>query len=110
MSFVTELKRRNVFKVAVAYVIVGWIALQAASMILPIFEAPNWILQVFTFFVILGFPIAMILAWAFELTPEGIKPTAAATIEADVERLTSPPHGFCHYRTAGCRTGFCCCR
>ncbi len=68
-----ELKRRKVVKVAVAYAIVGWILVEVSATVLPIFEAPDWIVQVFTFFVILGFPLALILSWAYELTPEGIK-------------------------------------
>lgn len=72
-SMWAELKRRNVVKVAVAYAVVGWLLVQVAATVLPIFEAPIWILQVFTFFVILGFPLALILSWAYELTPEGVK-------------------------------------
>jgi len=72
-SFFGELRRRNVVKVAVAYAIVGWILVEVSSTVLPIFEAPDWIVQVFTFFVILGFPLALILSWAYEITPEGIK-------------------------------------
>jgi len=68
-----ELKRRNVVKVAVAYAIVGWLLIEIATTILPLFEAPDWIVQVFTFFVILGFPLAIILSWAYELTPDGMK-------------------------------------
>ncbi len=68
-----ELKRRNVVKVAVAYAIVGWLLIEIATTILPLFEAPDWIAQVFAFFVILGFPLAIILSWAYELTPEGVK-------------------------------------
>jgi TolB-like protein/Tfp pilus assembly protein PilF len=69
----TELKRRNVFRVGVAYAIVAWLLVEVASVILPTFGAPEWVMKVFTFLVILGFPLALILAWAFELTPEGIK-------------------------------------
>jgi len=72
-SLFGELKRRNVVRVAVAYAIVGWISVEVSSTVLPIFEAPDWIVQVFTFFVILGFPLALILSWAYEITPEGIK-------------------------------------
>ena len=68
-----ELKRRNVVKVAVAYAVVGWLLIEIAATILPLFEAPDWIAQVFTFFVILGFPLALVLSWAYELTPEGMK-------------------------------------
>ena len=79
----TELRRRNVVKVAVAYAIVGWLLVEVASVVLPTFKAPEWIMQVFTFLVIVGFPLALILAWAFELTPEGIKR------EKDVDRSQS---------------------
>jgi TolB-like protein/tetratricopeptide (TPR) repeat protein len=78
-----ELRRRNVVKVAVAYAIVGWLLIEVASVVLPTFKAPEWIMQVFTFLVIVGFPLALILAWAFELTPEGIKR------EKDVDRSQS---------------------
>ena len=70
-----ELKRRNVVKVAVAYAIVGWLLIEVSSTVLPLFEAPDWIAQVFAFFVILGFPLALILSWAYEITPEGMRPS-----------------------------------
>jgi len=73
MSFITELKRRNVFRVAAAYGIVAWLLVEVASVVLPTFGAPGWVMKVFTFLVILGFPLALILTWAFELTPDGIK-------------------------------------
>jgi hypothetical protein len=73
MSLIAELKRRNVFRVGAAYAIVGWLLVEVASVVLPTFEAPEWVMKVFTFLLILGFPIALIFAWAFELTPEGIK-------------------------------------
>ncbi len=79
-GFLTELKRRNVFRVATTYGVVGWIVVEVASTVLPTFDAPHWILQVLTFVVILGFPLALVLAWAFELTPEGVKR------DADVDR------------------------
>jgi tetratricopeptide (TPR) repeat protein len=69
MSFIAELKRRKVFRVGVAYVIVAWPLLEVASVVLPTFNAPEWAMQVFTFLVILGYPVALILAWAFDLTP-----------------------------------------
>jgi TolB-like protein/tetratricopeptide (TPR) repeat protein len=73
MSLIAELKRRNVFRVGAAYAIVAWLLVEVASVVLPTFEAPEWVMKVFTFLVILGFPLALILAWAFELTPAGIK-------------------------------------
>jgi TolB-like protein/Flp pilus assembly protein TadD len=74
-NFFAELKRRNVYKVAIAYGVVAWLLLQAASILFPTFEAPPWTMKVFVAVIALGFPIALILAWAFELTPEGIKRT-----------------------------------
>jgi TolB-like protein len=72
-SFFAELKRRNVYKVAVAYAVVSWLLLQAASILFPTFEAPPWVMKVFVVVIVLGFPAALILSWAFEITPEGIK-------------------------------------
>ncbi|HEX8898446.1 MAG TPA: hypothetical protein VF751_07095 [Chthoniobacterales bacterium] len=72
-NFFAELKRRNVYKVAVAYAVVGWLLIQAASIILPTFEAPGWTMKVLIAALAIGLPIAMMLAWAFEVTPEGIK-------------------------------------
>jgi TolB-like protein/Flp pilus assembly protein TadD len=74
-AFFTELKRRKVYRVAVAYAVVAWLLIQAASILFPTYEAPPWVMKVFVTAVILGFPVALILAWAFELTPEGIKRT-----------------------------------
>src|SRR5947207_11644013 len=74
-SFFAELKRRNVYKVAVAYAVVAWLLIQAASILFPTYEAPAWVMKVFVGIVALGFPIALIIAWAFEMTPEGIKRT-----------------------------------
>ncbi|MFL6538074.1 MAG: hypothetical protein ACJ8JD_07855 [Chthoniobacterales bacterium] len=72
-TFFTELKRRKVYRVAVAYAIAAWLLIQAASILFPTFEAPLWVMKVFVTAVILGFPVALILAWAFDLTPEGIR-------------------------------------
>ncbi len=77
-----ELRRRNVVKVAVAYAIVAWLLVEVASVLLPTFEAPDWIMQVFTFLVIVGFPLALIFAWAYELTPEGIRADKGAVSES----------------------------
>jgi TolB-like protein/Tfp pilus assembly protein PilF len=74
-NFFSELKRRNVYKVAVVYAVTAWLLIQAASILLPTFEAPTWVMKVVVMAVVLGLPIAVILAWAFELTPEGIKQT-----------------------------------
>ena len=77
-SFFAELKRRNVYKVAVAYAVVSWLLIQAASILLPTFDAPSWVMKTFVVVIALGFPVALIMAWAFELTPEGIRQTDEA--------------------------------
>ena len=78
-----ELKRRNVLRVAIAYVVTAWLLLQVADVILNNIEGPDWLFRTILLLVVLGFPLALILAWAFELTPEGIKK------EQDVDRSTS---------------------
>jgi serine/threonine-protein kinase len=72
-NFFAELKRRNVYKVAVAYAVVAWLLIQAASILFPAFDAPSWAMKVFIAIMVLGFPIALVFSWAFEITPEGIK-------------------------------------
>src|SRR6184192_3016166 len=74
-SFFAELKRRNVYKVAIAYSVVAWLLMQVASQIFLFFEIPNWAVRLVVLLLVIGFPIAFILGWAFELTPEGIKRT-----------------------------------
>jgi TolB-like protein len=74
-NFFAELKRRNVYKVAVAYAIVGWLLVQIATQVFPFLEIPNWVVRLVIVLVAAGFPIALVIAWAFELTPEGIKRT-----------------------------------
>src|SRR5205807_5945981 len=74
-NFFAELKRRNVYKVAVAYAIVGWLLVQVATQVFPFFEIPNWAVRLIVLAIIIGFPIALVIAWAFELTPEGLKRT-----------------------------------
>jgi TolB-like protein/Flp pilus assembly protein TadD len=76
--FFGELKRRNVYKVGVAYTVVAWLLMQIASQIFPFFEIPNWVVRLVILFLVIGFPIALIIAWAFEVTSEGIKRTEAA--------------------------------
>ncbi len=76
--FFGELKRRNVYKVAVAYAVVGWLLIQVATQVFPFLEIPNWAIRLVIFVTALGFPVALIIAWAFELTPEGVKRTEDA--------------------------------
>jgi TolB-like protein len=77
-SFFGELKRRNVYKVAVAYAVVGWLLIQVATQVFPFLEVPTWTIRLVILLAALGFPIALTIAWAFELTPEGIKRTESA--------------------------------
>ena len=70
-SFFSELKRRNVYKVAIAYAVVAWLLMQVASQIFPFFEIPNWAVRLVVLLLIIGFPVPLILAWAFEATPRG---------------------------------------
>ena len=72
-TFFTELKRRNVYKVAVGYAVVAWLLIQVATQVFPFFELPNWAVQMVVLATVIGFPIALALSWAFEITPEGIK-------------------------------------
>jgi TolB-like protein/Tfp pilus assembly protein PilF len=72
-NFFAELKRRNVYKVAVAYAVIAWLLVQAASIFLPAFNSPQWAIQIIILVLVVGFPVALIFAWAFEITPEGIK-------------------------------------
>ena len=76
-NFFAELKRRNVYKVAVAYAVVSWLLIQIATQVFPFFEIPNWVVRLVVLLIVIGFPIALIIAWAFELTPEGLKRTEA---------------------------------
>src|SRR6266550_3410004 len=75
LNLFSELKRRNVYKVAVAYAIVGWLLVQVATQVFPFLEIPNWVVRLVIALVVIGFPIALVIAWAFEATPEGIKRT-----------------------------------
>jgi TolB-like protein/Tfp pilus assembly protein PilF len=74
-NFFAELKRRNVYKVAVAYAVVGWLLVQVATQVFPFFEIPNWAVRLIVLLIVIGFPVALVIAWVFELTPEGLKRT-----------------------------------
>jgi TolB-like protein/Tfp pilus assembly protein PilF len=85
-SFFSELRRRNVYKVAVAYAVVGWLIAQIATQIFPFLEIPNWIVRLVIVLIAIGFPIALVIAWAFEATPEGIKRTEVADAKHEHSR------------------------
>src|SRR6187397_3016251 len=74
-NFFAELKRRNVYKVAVAYAVVAWLLIQIATQVFPFFEIPNWAIRLVVLLLLLGFPVALVIAWAFEMTPQGMKRT-----------------------------------
>ncbi len=87
-KLISELKRRNVFKVATAYIIAGWLIIQIVSSVFPIFKFPAWTSQFVVILVLIGFPISIILAWAFEMTPEGVKRTDEVTKEDSITKTT----------------------
>ena len=82
LSFFSELKRRNVYKVAVAYGVGGWALSQGIAQVFPVFDVPNWAIRLIVLLIIVGFPVAVVLAWAFEITPEGIKRTEDVDLKA----------------------------
>lgn len=77
-GFIAELRQRNVFKVAVAYAITGWLIIEVVNNVFPVFDFPRWTLQFAILLVMLGFPVALVFAWIFEITPEGLRTTATA--------------------------------
>jgi TolB-like protein len=87
-SFFAELKRRNVYKVAVAYAIVSWLLIQIATQVFPFFEIPNWAVRLVVLVLIIGFPIALFLSWAFEITPEGIKRAEDVDVNKSITHQT----------------------
>jgi len=87
-NFFGELKRRNVYKVAVAYAVVAWLLIQVATQVFPFFEIPNWGVRLVVLLIVIGFPIALVLAWAFELTPEGIKRTEDVDPKRSIRKST----------------------
>src|SRR6266542_5620259 len=86
-GFFGELKRRRVYNVAVAYVIVAWLLIQVATQVFPFFNIPNWVVRLVVLLTIVGFPVSLVCAWAFEMTPEGIK------LERDIDRRVTRKTG-----------------
>ncbi len=87
-NFFAELRRRNIYKVAIAYAMVAWLLVQIATQTFPIFEIPSWCVRLVIVLLLLGFPIAMIFTWAYEITPEGIKRTEDLTPEESIKGTT----------------------
>ena len=88
MSFFAELKRRNVYKVAIAYVVASWALAQGLAQVLPVFDVPNWVVRLVVLLLIIGFPVALVLSWAFEITPEGIKRESDIDASKSITRKT----------------------
>ena len=97
INFFAELKRRNVYKVAVAYAVVGWLIVQVATQVFPFLEIPNWIVRLVIVMIAIGFPIALVIAWAFELTPEGIKRTE----DVDLAQMGTKSHAWIYIAVVG---------
>jgi TolB-like protein/Tfp pilus assembly protein PilF len=87
-NFFAELKRRNVYKVAIAYAIVAWLLMQIATQVFPFLEIPNWAVRLVIMLIVIGFPIALVIAWAFELTPEGLKRTEDVDLSKSITHKT----------------------
>src|SRR6266487_3640067 len=86
INLFAELKRRNVYKVAVAYVVAGWALSQGIAQVFPVFDIPNWAIRLIVLLIILGLPVALVLAWMFELTPQGIKRTEDVDLVAAAQQ------------------------
>src|SRR5574340_199722 len=87
-NFFSELRRRNVYKVAVAYAVVAWLIIQISTQLFPFFEIPNWAVRLVVLLLLLGFPIALIWSWAFELTPQGLKRTEEVPAGSSITHQT----------------------
>ena len=85
-NFFAELKRRNVYKVAIAYIVGGWALSQGIAQVFPVFDVPNWVIRTIVVMIVLGLPVALVLAWMFELTPQGIKRTETADAMPEATR------------------------
>jgi TolB-like protein/Tfp pilus assembly protein PilF len=98
MNFFSELKRRNVYKVAAAYAVIGWLLVQVATQVFPFFDIPNWAVRLVVLAIVIGFPIALVIAWAFELTPQGLKRTEDVDLAAQGSRKS---HAWIHVVIVG---------
>src|ERR1700755_96328 len=87
-NFFKELRRRNVYRVAAAYAIVAWLIIQIAASIFPVLEIPAWCVRLVIVLLVFGFPVALVMAWAYELTPEGLKRTEEVVLAKAIRRTT----------------------
>ena len=88
MSLFRELKRRNVFRVGAAYVVVAWLIMQVVDVVLGNIEAPGWVFQVILLLLAIGFPLSLLIAWVYELTPDGIRKESEVSGSASITRKT----------------------
>ncbi|MEM1001299.1 MAG: hypothetical protein AAGH46_01465 [Bacteroidota bacterium] len=88
-SFFDELKRRNVIKAAIAYAVIAWVVLQVFALILPNIQAPEWVMKMMTIFAIIGFPIWVLIAWVYEVTPDGLKKTTSVDKDKSITETTN---------------------
>lgn len=93
-KFFVELQRRNVYRVAIAYGVVGWLLVQIATQLFPVFEIPNWGARMVVVIVLLGFPVALVLGWAYELTPEGLQRADEVLTQESIARRTGSKFYF----------------
>src|SRR5438034_6284197 len=93
-NFLAELKRRNVYKVAITYAVVAWLFVQAASILLPTFDAPSWVMKTLVVLLALGFAMAVFISWAFEATPEGLRRTEDVPPDVAAKLPTWSPRKF----------------
>ena len=98
-NFFGELKRRNVYKVAVAYAVAGWALAQGIAQVFPVFDIPNWAVRLIVLVLVIGFPIALVIAWAFESTPEGIKRTE--DVDLDAQKRAPKKHAWIYVVVIG---------
>ena len=94
MGVVSELRRRNVFRVALAYIVVAWLILQVGDTLAPALRLPDWVNTVLAFFLILGFPLAIFFSWAYELTPQGLKKEKEVDRSQSNNNVTGPKMDF----------------
>ena len=89
MKFFDELKLRNVIKATMAYIVVAWVLIQVLTVILPVFQAPEWVLKTLMVLMVIGFPIWVIFSWVYEVTPEGLKKTARVSTDYSITNITN---------------------
>jgi TolB-like protein/Tfp pilus assembly protein PilF len=105
-NFFSELRRRNVYRVAAVYAIVGWLIIQVAASIFPVLEIPAWCVRLVIVLLVLGFPVALIMAWAYELTPEGLKRTEEVALAKSIRRSTGQKLNGLIILVLGCAVAF----